>query len=428
MERKTLFRRLIATAMAALMLTSSMSVATNAAQLDSAVSVSSTVSYSGTCNENVNWALYDDGTLVISGTGEMFTGYGNAPWYEQRELIKSVVIENGVTTIGNSAFIDCVNATNFEIAPSVTYVASSAFSNCTALETIVIPDSVTEMSIRVFAGCTNLKNVTLSEGLTTIPQMTFQSCASLKTLDLPKDITKISDSAFYESGLESIIIPENVKVIEYGAFIRNNSLKYVEIQGAEEIFGSAFEQCENLETVIIADGIKEIYHNVFKNCKSLKNVSLGEGLNDINSTMFNYCSSLETITIPASCKTIEFNTFNYCTSIKNITMLGKNTKTIGGVSGLSTITGYVGSTAEVYSENSGCTFVPLNTVSVGDVDCDEDITVADATELQFFLSKSVSFTKSQIALSDVNGDGEVDIDDVTQIQMYLAKLIDGFGV
>ena len=119
--------------------------------------------------------------------------------------------------------------------------------------------------------------------------------------------------------------------------------------------------------------------------------------------------------------------FKYVACNKCRTALGKNTRTIGVVYKLSSITGYIGSTAEVYSENSGCTFIPLNEVAVGDVDCDEDITISDATELQFFLSKSVSFTKSQIALSDVNGDGDVDINDVTQIQMYAAKVIDSLG-
>ena len=113
METKKLFRRLTATAMAALMLTSSMSLTTNAAQSDS-VSVSSTVSYSGTCGENVNWALYDDGTLVISGSGKMTDFYasesGPAPWYEHSEMITTVVVENGVTTLGDYAFRDCINS------------------------------------------------------------------------------------------------------------------------------------------------------------------------------------------------------------------------------------------------------------------------------------------------------------------------------
>ena len=113
MERKRLFRRLIAAAMTALMLTSSMSLTTNAAQSDS-VSVSSTVSYSGTCGENVNWALYDDGTLVISGSGKMTEFYasesGAAPWYEHSEMITTVVVENGVTTLGDYAFRDCINS------------------------------------------------------------------------------------------------------------------------------------------------------------------------------------------------------------------------------------------------------------------------------------------------------------------------------
>ena len=90
---------------------------------------------SGTCGENVNWTLTNDGTLTISGTGAM-TDYvfsDGAPWYGFRSQVKTVVIENGVTSIGNSAFYGCSSLTSVTIPNSVTSIGDLAFYDCSSL-------------------------------------------------------------------------------------------------------------------------------------------------------------------------------------------------------------------------------------------------------------------------------------------------------
>ena len=85
---------------------------------------------SGTCGDNLTWKL-DNGTLTISGTGEMKNYSGNlnqsAPWHSNIKSIKSVVIEKGVTNIGDYAFSSCNSLTSFTIPNSVTSICYYAF-------------------------------------------------------------------------------------------------------------------------------------------------------------------------------------------------------------------------------------------------------------------------------------------------------------
>ena len=124
-------------------------------------------------NAEVTWELSEDGTLTISGTGKM-KNYGSdhgdgyyapdfplAPWYSQRESIKNVIIENGVTSIGNFAFHNCIALTSITIPNSVTNIYAYAFSPCTDLTSITIPNSVTNIDYGAFNECTNLNKVTI---------------------------------------------------------------------------------------------------------------------------------------------------------------------------------------------------------------------------------------------------------------------------
>ncbi|MDR3094952.1 MAG: leucine-rich repeat domain-containing protein, partial [Bacteroidales bacterium] len=96
--------------------------------------------------ENVT-ATLSDGTLTISGTGAMQNWYGAAPapWYNDRTAITSVVIEDGVTTIGYYAFYWCTGLTSVNIPNSVASIGNYAFEYCTRLTSVSIPNSVTSI-------------------------------------------------------------------------------------------------------------------------------------------------------------------------------------------------------------------------------------------------------------------------------------------
>ena len=121
----------------------------------------------GTCGENLTWALTRDGTLTISGTGEMtdYSHFNSVPWYTNRSQISSVVMDEGVTSIGSYAFFGCRSLTTITIPEGVTYIGFRAFEGCTSLTSITIPGSVTSIGNTAFYECSGLTSVTISEAV-----------------------------------------------------------------------------------------------------------------------------------------------------------------------------------------------------------------------------------------------------------------------
>ena len=104
---------------------------------------------------DITWALSDDGTLSISGTGDM----NDTPWCSQKDKIKRVVIENGVTSIGAMAFYNCSVLTSVTIPNSVTSIGEYAFYGCSSLTSISFPKSVTSIGIYVLYGCSKMTEI-----------------------------------------------------------------------------------------------------------------------------------------------------------------------------------------------------------------------------------------------------------------------------
>ncbi|MCC8077993.1 MAG: leucine-rich repeat domain-containing protein [Oscillospiraceae bacterium] len=139
------------------------------------------VSYatSGTCGDDLSWVLVD-GVLTISGTGAMknYTFSTLAPWYSSRKSIATVVIGNGVTTIGEHAFYECSSLTSITIPDGVTSIGNSAFSSC-SLTSITIPDGVTSIGQLAFSSCSSLTSITIPDSVTSISEHAFYKCSSL---------------------------------------------------------------------------------------------------------------------------------------------------------------------------------------------------------------------------------------------------------
>lgn len=177
---------------------------------------------SGTCGENVTWVLTEDGTLTISGTGPM-KDYSNwsisnfAPWYGDKIL--RIVIEEGVTYIGVSAFNSCDEATS-----------------------VTIPDTVTKIGHGAFDACKSLTDVTLPEGIVSIDSSTFNTCYSLTSVTLPDSVERIEKLAFgLCRALTSITIPKNVKSLESWAFGDCVALTEIMFEGdAPSIWNDSF--------------------------------------------------------------------------------------------------------------------------------------------------------------------------------------------
>jgi hypothetical protein len=150
----------------------------------------------------VPWKLSDDGTLTISGT-DMPNYY--RPWYSQIDKIKKVIIEEGMTNIGKSAFEHCHNLTSITIPNSVTSIGNAAFELCSSLKSITIPNSVTSIGNSAFSGCKGLTSITIPNSVTSIGEYAFFGCSGLTSVTIGNSVTSIGEAAFFGcSGLTSI--------------------------------------------------------------------------------------------------------------------------------------------------------------------------------------------------------------------------------
>ena len=264
---------------------------------------------SGTCGaegDNLTWTLDSDGILTISGTGAMAdyafdnsnsTSTITTPWYIYKSNIKSIVIGDGVTSIGNHAFYDCRDAIG-----------------------ITIPDSVASIGDMAFASCGRLTSIAVPNGIASIGEGAFYYCTGLESIAIPNSVTVIGDYAFREcSNLTSITMPNNIASIGEGIFYRCNSLTDVAIPSSVKSIGDfAFNCCNSLTSIDIPSGVKNIGKEVFLGCSELSSVTMPDSITSLGDYAFDSCVGLTNITIPSSVTNIGYGTFYDCTSLNNV--------------------------------------------------------------------------------------------------------------
>ena len=273
------------------------------ASLLPATALAADVVKSGTCGaegdgSNLTWTLDSEGVLTISGRGDMYDYRASSivPWY-YRSRVKSAVIAEGVTSIGDCAFYWCESLTGVTIPDSVTSIGIGAFSDCNSLASVTIPDSVTSIGERAFADCTSLTSVTIPNSVTSIGEGTFYNCDSLTSVTIPDSVTSIGDCAFIVcKSLASVTIPNSVT----------------------SIGNRAFCGCESLTSVAIPDSVTSIDDYAFCSCKSLTSVAIPDSVTRIGERAFADCTSLTSVTIPDSVTRIGDGAFASCTSLTGI--------------------------------------------------------------------------------------------------------------
>ena len=317
---------------------------------------------SGTCGGNLTWTLDEDGTLTISGSGEMYDyDFQSSPFYNNGS-ISNVVIEDGVTSIGSYAFCFCRSLNNITIPESVTSIGYAAFFGCTELKSITIPEGVTSIGSEAFLDCSSLTSVTIPDSVTSIGSKAFSNCSRLTSITIPDSISSIGSQVFLDcSSLTSVTIPENFTSISYGMFQSCSSLTSIDIpDSVTSISKYAFALCSSLESITIPKGVTSMEDFVFLNCYSLENILVEQGnqnyssmggvlfnsdqtvlvfypsgreggyaipdsVTSIGSTAFANCSNLTSITIPDGAINIGNDAFFGCLGLTDITIPDKVT-------------------------------------------------------------------------------------------------------
>lgn len=238
--------------------------------------ISAATTQSGTCGNNLTWTFDGSGTLTINGTGAMEDyaanfGSTTAPWSGCN--ITSVVIENGVTSVGDHAFYDCSNVKTVSIPGSVKSIGINAFAGCD-LKTITVPEGVETIKYSAFANCSSLEHVILPSTVSTIQFSAFNDCRALKEVNIPQKVTKLEDYIFYNCALTNIEIPSGVESIGKGAFYGCSGLTTITIpNGVKSIGNYAFQGCSGLTIIEIPGAVTSIGYNAFKNCTKLATAS-----------------------------------------------------------------------------------------------------------------------------------------------------------
>ena len=230
----------------------------------------------GTCGPDLDWELTDDGVLTITGTGEMdnYTGgIAGKPWSYKN--VKQVIIDDGVTTIGNSAFSECKSLTSINIPNSVKTIGDYAFSMCTALTSINIPNSVKTIRNSAFSYCTALTSINIPNSVRTIRMNAFSYCTALTSINIPNSVKIIGDYAFSGcKALTSINIPNSVTTIEKGAFSYCYKLKQIDIPNSVTTLSKdLLSDCRALESIRIHKDVVKIEEDAFDGCSNLTNIS-----------------------------------------------------------------------------------------------------------------------------------------------------------
>ena len=201
-------------------------------------------------------ATFDNGILKIATTKSAeampnynrITGY---PWFIVREVISEVIIDKGVTSIGDFAFYACVALASVDIPESVTSIGDEAFSECNSLTSVTIPESVTSIGDDAFFDCNSLTAVIIPGSVSYLGETVFAECKGLTSVTILDGITAINVGAFAGCiNLTALIIPESVTSIGYRAFIRCSSLTSLTIpKSVLSISEGAFYYCSSLISI-----------------------------------------------------------------------------------------------------------------------------------------------------------------------------------
>ncbi|MBQ3498048.1 MAG: leucine-rich repeat protein [Clostridia bacterium] len=319
----------------------------------------------GTCSTNVNWILYADGELVISGTGAMtnWSSASDAPWYSMSEKIKSITVENGVRSIGKYAFYNCNQVSKVTIADTVLIIEYYGFYGCSAKE-LTMPATVGIAGSTVFDNCMQIEKITLTKGSGVMHDYTTNTDSSYcyrytpwyesrpKEIVIEDGVTNIGNYTFNSVNyLESIRIPASVTTIGVGAFGNCTDLTDVYYASTMEDWNKITTGSENepLDTATIhtvtysgtcGDNLTWVLYDTgrleingtgamtswtaanqtpwFNYSTGINEIIIGNGVTSIGKYAFFSCTVQKSVTISNSVTSIEASAFGNSQSITEI--------------------------------------------------------------------------------------------------------------
>ena len=212
------------------------------------------ITASGECGDDATWILYDDGTLIVSGTGVIYDFSSDVypcPWNSFKSQIKYAVIDEGITSIGKNNFLYCNNLEIVSLPDTLTSIGNYSFYGCTSLAEVTIPDGVTSIGISAFSNCSLLTSINIPESVEVINDSAFYNCSSLKSVRILGRLDSIGWDIFEGcSALETIELSVFGGCYNVRDYFYRCSNVYIFYSGTIEEFKEKFEFYENGEYII----------------------------------------------------------------------------------------------------------------------------------------------------------------------------------
>ena len=330
---------------------------------------------SGTCGadgDNLTWTLSCDSLLTISGSGAMedYSSTG-APWYgDYRSKIKTLVIDDGVTSIGDYAFEGCSGLTSVTIGNSISDIGMDAFYDCNGLTAVYYTGDIAQWcgisfvsyysnplayAHKLYINNELLTSLVIPEIITEIKDYAFNNASCLTSVTIPYSVTSIGSTAFYGcSGLTSVSIPNSVTSIGGSAFKNCSGLTSVTIgSGVTNIGADAFYGCSGLSSVYYKGDVagwfeitfdsgtanplyfsvtaNPLYfaHNLYVNNELVTDLVIPQNVTTIKNCAFYNATCLTSITIPNSVTSIGEWAFRNCSELTSVNFNATNCTTMG---------------------------------------------------------------------------------------------------
>ena len=261
----------------------------------------------GNNGNGIQWVLYDNGLLEITGNGEI-DAYQQ--YKDYKDKIKSVKIGEGITKINSYAFNSYNNIEKLSLPDTITEIGGFSFVGA-QIDSLNIPANLNSIGWRAFYNCTQLTKIEIKDLnkwlCANISSSVFENCPThelilngkkVTSVTYPDNITSTGNSLMYCSGITNIVLPNSITQIGY------------------------FRNCIDLQNINIPENVTMFSSYGFARCSKLSAINVPEGVTELPNSLFDGCSKLETITIPAAINKIGNRTFQYCTGLTNVTFKG----------------------------------------------------------------------------------------------------------
>lgn len=272
----------------------------------------------------MHWSISTDGMLTISGEGDT-PDYGNganAPWYAYRNQIYNIVVEEGITGLGNSALSELNNVVSVSLPSSLTMLGKYCFYWCTSLEEINLPDGIEELPAYLFYNCESLTSITIPESISAIDaDNVFGGCTSLSELYLPATITELSGSWAFEY--------TNIKDIYFAGTLA----QWLSISFGSDYSAPMQESCnlyidgEKLTNLTIPAEVTSIPDYAFQNV-NLNSATIPSNVISVGRCAF-YGGSVQSVRMSDSVTSVGTNAFANCSSLSKVYFVGDQSKWSG---------------------------------------------------------------------------------------------------